>query len=168
MCVQDESSETTAKTVDEANTQSTKICVDYEPCKKTVGCSRLCPIGQKHRGMCMVGGKALKPDKMQTDTDDEPKAGALGADRVLREKKHPMEKWLEDAESRLSTPQVCPDMAAMAARYDTPQPETPPPKEKKRKAADTDTAAKKQVASLKKENAALKKQLAAYEKKEQA
>ena len=117
-CVQDESSETTEKKADAANTQDAKICVDYEPCKKTEGCSRLCPIGQKHRGMCMVGGKALKPDKMQTDTDDEPKAGALGADRVLREKKHPMEKWLEDA---LSTPQVCPDMAAMAARYDTPQ-----------------------------------------------
>ena len=162
-CVQDESSETTAKTADEANTQSTKICVDYEPCKKTEGCSRLCPIGQKHRGMCVVGGKALKPDKMQTDTDDEPKAGALGADRVLREKKHPMKKWLEDAESRLSIQQACPDMAAMAARYETPQ-----PKEKKRKAADTDTAAKKQVASLKKENAALKKKVAAYEKKEQA
>jgi hypothetical protein len=76
--------------------------------------------------------KALKPDKMQTE-DDEPKAGAdhvLGADRVLRERKHPMEKWLDDAESRLHTPQ---------------------PREKKRKAADTDTSAKKQVASLKRE-----------------
>ena len=155
--MQDESSETTAKTADEANTQSTKICVDYEPCKKTVGCSRMCPKGQKHRGMCVVGGKALKPDKMQTE-DDEPKADAdhvLGADRVLRERKHPMEKHLL---------QICPDMAAMAARYDTPPPETPPPKEKKRKTAKTaDT-----VASLKKENAALKKKVAAYEKKEQA
>ena len=169
-CVQDESVEGTGTMVDESATQDTKICVDYEPCKKTVGCSRMCPAGKRHRGMCVVGGKALKPDKMQTE-DDEPKAGVdlvahhvLGADRVLRERKHPMEKWLEDAESRLSTPQVCPDMAAMAARYDTPQPETPPPKEKKRKTAKTaDT-----VASLKKENAALKKKVAAYEKKEQA
>ena len=51
--------------------------------------------------------KALKPDKMQTE-DDEPKAGAddvLGADRVLRERKHPMQKFLEDAESSLNTPQ---------------------------------------------------------------
>jgi hypothetical protein len=54
--------------------------------------------------MCVVNGKALKPDKMQTE-DDEPKAGALGADRVLRQKKHPMEKFLEDAESSLNTPQ---------------------------------------------------------------
>merc|ERR1719247_41997 len=93
--------------VDESATQGTKICVDYEPCKKTVGCSRLCPAGKRHRGMCVVGGKALKPDKMQTE-DDEPKAGAdhvLGADRVLRERKHPMQKFLEDAESRLNTPQ---------------------------------------------------------------
>ena len=52
--------------------------------------------------MCVVGGKALKPDKMQTDTNDEPKAGALGTDRVLREKKHPMEKFLGDAESLLN------------------------------------------------------------------
>ena len=91
--------------------------------------------------MCKVDGKMVKPDKMQTE-DDEPKAAAddvLGADRVLRERKHPMEKFLEDAESSLNPLQICPDMAAMAARYDTPQPETPPPKEKKRKAADTDT-----------------------------
>ena len=46
-CVQDESSETTGTMVDESATQGTKICIDYEPCKKTVGCSRLCPIGQK-------------------------------------------------------------------------------------------------------------------------
>ena len=65
---------------------------------------------------------------------------------MLRERKHPMEKFLEDAESRLNTP----------------QPETLQSKEKKRKAtdADTDMAAKKQVAALKKELAALKKQLA--------
>ena len=87
-CVQDESSETTAKTADEANTQSTKICVDYEPCKKTVGCSRMCLAGKRHRGMCVVNGKALKPDKMQTE-DDEPKAGA---DRILRDKKLPTER----------------------------------------------------------------------------
>ena len=138
-CAQDQPTETTANTADKANTQSTKICVDYEPCKKTVGCSRMCPKGQKHRGMCVVGGKALKPDKMQTE-DDEPKADAdhvLGADRVLRERKHPMEKFLEDAESSLNPLQICPDMAAMAARYDTPPPETPPPKEKKRKTAKT-------------------------------
>ena len=101
--------------------------------------------------MCVVGGKALKPDKMQTDTDDEPKAGAdhaLGADRVLRARKHPMEKWLEDAERRLNTP----------------QPETPQPKEKKRKAADTETSAKKQVAALKKELASVKKELASVKK----
>ena len=103
-CVQDESSETTGTMVEESATQGTKICVDYEPCKKTVGCSRMCLAGKKHRGMCMVNGKALKPDKMQTE-DDEPKTGALGVDRVLRQKKHPMEKFLEDAESRLHTPQ---------------------------------------------------------------
>ena len=99
--------------------------------------------------MCVVNGKALKPDKMQTE-DDEPKAGALGADRVLRQKKHPMEKFLEDAESRLHTP----------------QPETPQPKEKKRKAADadTETSAKKQLASIKKELASVKKELASMKK----
>ena len=137
--------------VDESATQDAKICVDYEPCKKTIGCSRMCPAGKKHRGACVVNGKMLKPDKMQTE-DDEPKAGAddvLGADRVLRERKHPMQKFLEDAENSL---------------LNTPQPETPPPMEKKRKTAKTaDT-----VASLKKENAALKKKVAAYEKKEQA
>ena len=104
--------------------------------------------------MCKVDGKMVKPDKMQMDTDDEPKAGVdhvLGADRVLRQKKHPMEKFLEDAESRLNTP----------------QPETPPLKEKKRKAtdADTDASTKKKLALLtalltEKEMAALKKQLA--------
>ena len=106
-CAQDQPTETKEKKADAANTQSTKICVDYEPCKKTVGCSRMCKAGKKHPGMCVVGGKALKPDKMQTE-DDEPKAGAddvLGADRVLRERKHPMQKFLEDAESSLNTPQ---------------------------------------------------------------
>ena len=91
----------------------------------------------------MVNGKMLKPDRMKTDADDEPadepNAGALGADRVLRERKHPMEKFLEDAESRLNTPQ---------------------PKEKKRKAADTETSAKKQLASVKKELASVEKELA--------
>ena len=136
--------------VDESATQDTKICVDYEPCKKTEGCSRLCPAGQRHRGMCKVDGKMVKPDKMQTE-DDEPKAKVdlvtdhvLGADRVLRERKHPMQKFLEDAESSL---------------LNTPQPETPQPK-KKRKAADTETSAKKKLALLEKEMAALKKQLA--------
>lgn len=131
--------------VEESATQGTKICVDYEPCKKTVGCSRMCPAGKKHRGACVVNGKMLKPDKMQTE-DDEPKAAAddvLGAGRELRERKHPMEKFLEDAESSLNTP----------------QPETPQPK-KKRKAADTETSAKKKLALLEKEMAALKKQLA--------
>ena len=148
-CVQDESSETTGTMVEESATQGTKICVDYEPCKKTVGCSRMCLAGKRHRGMCVVNGKALKPDKMQTE-DDEPKAGALGVDRVLRQKKHPMEKFLEDAESRLHTP----------------QPETPQPKEKKRKAADadTETSAKKQLASVKKELASVKKELASMKK----
>ena len=154
-CVQDESVEGTGTMVDEPATQSTKICVDYEPCKKTEGCSRLCPAGQRHRGMCKVDGKMVKPDKMQTE-DDEPKAGVdlvahhvLGADRVLRQKKHPMEKFLEDAESRLNTP----------------QPETPPSKEKKRKAtdADTDPSAKKKLA-LEKENEKLKKEMAALKK----
>ena len=100
--------------------------------------------------MCVVGGKALKPDKMQTDTNDEPKAGALGADRVLRQKKHPMEKFLEDAECSLNTP----------------QPETPQPKATKRKAADadTETSAKKQLASIKKELASVKKELASMKK----
>lgn len=79
--------------------------------------------------MCVVNGKALKPDKMQTD---EPKAGALGSDRVLREKKHPMENFLEDAESSLNTPQ---------------------PKAKKHKS--TDASAKKQLASVKKELASV-------------
>ena len=149
-CVQDESSETTAKTADEANTQGTKICVDYEPCKKTIGCSRMCPAGKKHRGACVVNGKMLKPDKMQTE-DDEPKAGAddvLGADRVLRERKHPMQKFLEDAENSL---------------LNTPQPETPQPK-KKRKAADTETSAKKKLALLEKEMAAKEKEMAALKK----
>ena len=45
-CVQDESSETTEKKADAANTQDAKICVDYEPCKKTEGCSRMCLIGR--------------------------------------------------------------------------------------------------------------------------
>ena len=149
-CVQDESSETTAKKAEESVPQDTKICVDYEPCKKTEGCSRLCPIGQKHRGMCKVDGKMVKPDKMQTE-DDEPKAAAddvLGADRVLRERKHPMQKFLEDAESSL---------------LNTPQPETPQPK-KKRKAADTETSAKKKLALLEKEMAAKEKEMAALKK----
>ena len=38
--------------------------------------------------MCVVGGKALKADKMQTE-DDEPEAGA---DRILRDKKLPTER----------------------------------------------------------------------------
>ena len=71
--VQGETAEGTEKKADAENTQDAKICVDYEPCKKTEGCSRLCPIGQKHRGACVVGGKMLKPDKMQTD--DEQVAG---------------------------------------------------------------------------------------------
>ena len=145
---QDESSENTGTMVEESATQGTKICVDYEPCKKTVGCSRMCLAGKKHRGMCVVNGKALKPDKMQTE-DDEPKAGALGADRVLRQKKHPMEKFLEDAESSL---------------LNTPQPETPQPKATKRKAADTDVSTKKQLASVKKELASVKKELASLKK----
>ena len=93
--------------------------------------------------MCVVGGKALKPDKMQTE-DDEPKADAdhvFGADRVLRERKHPMEKFLEDAESSLNTPQ---------------------PKAKKHKS--TDASAKKQLASVKKELASVKKELALIKK----
>ena len=149
-CVQDESVEGTGTMVDESATQDTKICVDYEPCKKTVGCSRFCPAGKRHRGMCVVNGKALKPDKMQTE-DDEPKAGALGADRVLRQKKHPMEKFLEDTESSL---------------LNTPQPETPQPKATKRKATDayTETSAKKQLASVKKELASVKKELASMKK----
>ena len=129
--------------VDESATQDAKICVDYEPCKKTIGCSRMCPAGKKHRGACVVNGKMLKPDKMQTE-DDEPKAGAddvLGADRVLRERKHPMEKFLEDAESSLNTPQ---------------------PKAKKHKS--TDASAKKQLASVKKELASVKKELASIKK----
>ena len=146
--LQDESVEGTGTMVEESATQGTKICVDYEPCKKTVGCSRMCLAGKKHRGMCMVNGKALKPDKMQTE-DDEPKAGALGVDRVLRQKKHPMEKFLEDAESSL---------------LNTPQPETPQPKATKRKAADTDVSTKKQLASVKKELASVKKELASLKK----
>ena len=148
--VQDESVEGTGTMVDESATQGTKICVDYEPCKKTVGCSRMCPAGKKHRGACVVNGKMLKPDKMQTE-DDEPKAGAddvLGADRVLRERKHPMQKFLEDAENSL---------------LNTPQPETPQPK-KKRKAADTETSAKKKLALLEKEMAAKEKEMAALKK----
>ena len=147
-CVQDESSETTGTMVEESATQGTKICVDYEPCKKTVGCSRMCLAGKRHRGMCVVNGKALKPDKMQTE-DDEPKAGALGADRVLRQKKHPMEKFLEDAESSL---------------LNTPQPETPQPKATKRKAADTDVSTKKKLALLEKNNLLLEKEMAALKK----
>ena len=46
--------------------------------------------------------------------------------------------------------------------------ETPQPKEKKRKAADTDTSAKKQVASLKRELASVKKELASVKKSAQA
>ena len=42
----------------------------------------MCPIGKKHRGACVVGGKMLKADQMQTD-DDEPKWLAR-ADRILR------------------------------------------------------------------------------------
>ena len=135
--------------VDDSATQGTKICVEYEPCKKTIGCSRMCLTGKRHRGMCVINGKALKPDKMQTE-DDEPKAGALGADRVLRQKKHPMEKFLEDAECSLNTP----------------QPETPQPKATKRKAADadTETSAKKQLVSIKKELASVKKELASMKK----
>ena len=149
-CAQDQPTETKEKKADEANTQDAKICVDYEPCKKTIGCSRMCPAGKKHRGACVVNGKMLKPDKMQTE-DDEPKAGAddvLGADRVLRERKHPMQKFLEDAESSL---------------LNTPQPETPQPK-KKRKAADTETSAKKKLALLEKEMAAKEKEMAALKK----
>ena len=95
-CVQDESVEGTGTMVDESATQDTKICVEYEPCKKTIGCSRMCPAGKKHRGACVVNGKMLKPDKMQTE--DLVAHYVLGADRVLRKKKHPMEKFLEDAE----------------------------------------------------------------------
>ena len=117
-------------------------------------CSKMCPVGKKHRGVCVVNGKMLKPDRMRTDADDEPAdepadKPALGADRVLRKRKHPMEKFLEDAESRLNTP----------------QPETPPSKEKKRKAtdADTDASAKKKL-TLEKENEKLKKEMAALKK----
>ena len=93
----------------------------------------------------MVNGKMLKPDKMQTE-DDEPKAGAddvLGADRVLRERKHPMQKFLEDAESSL---------------LNTPQPK------KKRKATDAEMSAKKKLALLEKEMAAKEKEMAALKK----
>ena len=48
-CVQDESVEGTGTMVDESATQDTKICIDYEPCKKTEGCSRMCPAGKKVR-----------------------------------------------------------------------------------------------------------------------
>ena len=71
-------------------TGNPKFGIDYEACTKTEGCSRKCPMGQKHVGMCVVNGKALKPDKMQTG---EPKwlhdAGlAVGVVvRTLRSKK---------------------------------------------------------------------------------
>ena len=71
-------------------TGNPKFGIDYEACTKTEGCSRKCPMGQKHVGMCVVNGKALKPDKMHTD---EPKwlhdAGLAVAVvvRTLRSKK---------------------------------------------------------------------------------
>jgi len=132
--VQDESSETTEKKADAANTQDAKICVVFEPCKKTEGCSRLCPIGQKHRGA--VGGKMVKPDKMQTG-DDEPKWLAH-AGCILREKA-PQEE--------------------MPKRPTTPTTHAP----KRTKVANTDESTKKKLASLEKQMATLKKQLAKRE-----
>lgn len=144
--VQGETADGAEVKVEEPIPQDTNIGVEFEPCKKMVGCERMCPVGKKHRGMCKVNGKMVKPDKMQTDIDDEPKAGALGgdhvlgADRVLRERKHPMEKFLEDAESSLNTPE--------------------PKKKRVKEETDTDETTKKQLAALKKELASLKKQLA--------
>jgi hypothetical protein len=100
-------------------------------------------MGQKHVGMCVVNGKALKPDKMQTG---EPKwlhdAGlAVGVVvRTLRSKKpdEPPKKQDEPPKKK----------AKMSTEKDE------PPKKAKMSTA-------KQLASVKTELAALKTQLAA-------
>ena len=70
-----------------------------EKCKKRSDCTKPCPIGQKHRGQCVVDGHhvcAAKTVEMDTSpNDDAPKPGA---GRVLRAKKHPTEVFLDNAE----------------------------------------------------------------------
>ena len=131
-------------------TGNPKFGIDYEACTKTEGCSRKCPMGQKHVGMCVVNGKALKPDKMQTG---EPKwlhdAGlAVGVVvRTLRSKKpdEPPKKQDEPPKKK----------AKMSTEKDEPPKKDEPPTKK----AKMSTA--KQLASVKTELAALKTQLAA-------
>ena len=70
-----------------------------EKCKKRSDCTKPCPIGQKHRGQCVVDGHhvcAAKTVEMDTSpNDDAPKPGA---GRVLRAKKHPTEVFLDNAD----------------------------------------------------------------------
>tara|TARA_R100000935_G_C2757428_1_gene132201 strand:+ start:152 stop:691 length:540 start_codon:yes stop_codon:yes gene_type:complete len=70
-----------------------------EKCKKRSDCTKPCPIGQKHRGQCVVDGHqvcAAKTVEMDTSpNDDAPKPGA---GRVLRVKKHPTEVFLDNAD----------------------------------------------------------------------
>jgi len=114
-------------------TGNPKFGIDHEACKKTEGCTRNCPMKQKHRGACVVNGKSLKPDKMQTD---EPKwlHGAGLNMRILRSKQ----------------------------QVEPPKKQDEPPKKKDgppKKKAKTSTA--KELASVKTELAAIKTELAA-------
>ena len=67
----------------------TMICTDFELCKKTPGCTRKCEIGKTHVGVCSRDGKALKADKMDTDTDDEEPEWLKRAGRILRSQDTP-------------------------------------------------------------------------------
>ena len=94
-------------------------------------------MGQKHVGMCVVNGKALKPDKMQTG---EP-------------------KWLHDAGVAVG---VVVRTLRSKKPDEPPKKQDEPPKKKDeppKKKAKMSTA--KQLASVKTELAALKTQLAA-------
>ena len=46
---------------------------DLESCKKTLGCSRLCPIGKKHKGFCVVSGKSTASKKRELTVVDDKK-----------------------------------------------------------------------------------------------
>jgi hypothetical protein len=136
-------------------TGNPKFGIDYEACTKTEGCSRKCPMGQKHVGMCVVNGKALKPDKMQTG---EPKwlhdAGlAVGVVvRTLRSKDEPPKKQDEPPKKQDEPPKKKDEPPKKKAKMSTEKDE--PPKKAKMSTA-------KQLASVKTELAALKTQLAA-------
>ena len=66
-------------------------CAMHEPYKKTTGCTRPLPTGQKHHGACGVDGTMVKPFKMDVEGDDEPKWLVLPG-RILRSQNTPTPK----------------------------------------------------------------------------